>query len=110
MTLLTSSRACALLGMVVALCGCESNGGGSMSGSVSVGYGGYYGGYYPGYPPPGYWYDNDGAVVIRPPENRPERPTTLPAHQPATRPSAGARPMPTMSRPAARPMPRARGR
>ncbi len=50
--------------------GCESTGG-SSGGSVGV-YGSYYGGYYPGYP--GYWYDDDDAIVVRPPEDRPERP------------------------------------
>lgn len=100
--------------LLLPLSGCESNGGGSAS--VGVGfYGSYYSGYYPGY---GYWYDDDDAVVIRPPEDRPDRPTTLPSEPsqlPAERPSASTRPSTTSrtsttSRPASRPMPRSRGR
>jgi len=100
----------ALVLFSLSLAGCESNGGGSAS--VGVGfYGSYYGGYYPGY---GYWYDDNDAVVIRPPEDRPERPTTLPSQLPAERPSASTRPSTTSrasttSRPAPRPMPRSRG-
>jgi hypothetical protein len=67
---------------LAALAGCES---GNYGGSTSVSYGyydGYYpGGYYPGYYPGGCCWDNDVIVVNPPdrPENRPDRPTTLPA-------------------------------
>ncbi|HEY4645214.1 MAG TPA: hypothetical protein VIH25_02935 [Steroidobacteraceae bacterium] len=99
-----------VLGMGLAsVAGCES-----ASYGVGVSYGsGYYPGYYPGYP--GYWYDDNRPIVIAPPENRPERPTTLPASVPSTRPSipssrppASTRPAPTMSRPPPRPMPQRR--
>ena len=73
------------LALLVPVAGCESNGGGSSSVGFYGSYG-YYSGYYPGY---GYWYD-DNDVVIRPPEDRPERPTTLPSQLPAERPSAEA--------------------
>ena len=101
------------IALLLPLAGCESNGGGSTSVGFYGSYG-YYSGYYPGY---GYWYDDDDAVEIRPPEDRPERPTTLPERPeqlPAERPSASTRPSTTssssMSRPASRPMPRSRGR
>jgi hypothetical protein len=108
------STAILAIALLLPLAGCESNGGGSASVGVYGSYG-YYSGYYPGY---GYWYDDDDAVVIRPPEDRPERPTTLPSQLPAERPSASTRPSTTstrsnsssMSRPASRPMPSSRRR
>lgn len=107
--------ACLLLAGALALAGCSSDGG--VSTSTSVSYGGYYGpGWYGGY-----YYDSYPPVVItdpdRPnrPENRPERPTTLPSDgggasvapaRPSTSQRATSRPSP---RPATRPMPRAGG-
>jgi hypothetical protein len=104
-----------LLAAALALAGCSSDGG--VSTSTSVSYGGYYGpGWYGGY-----YYDSYPPVIItdpdRPerPENRPERPTTLPAEvnrpsvapaRPATSTRPTTRPSP---RPATRPMPRAGG-
>jgi hypothetical protein len=93
---------------LASVAGCESA---SYGVGVSYGYGGgYYPGYYPGYP--GYWYDDDRPIVVTPPEDRPERPTTLPAQGvstrpsiPSSRPSASTQPARTMSRPAPRPMP-----
>lgn len=84
---------------VMALGACSSSdydGGGSVSGSVSMYYGaGYYDPWYygPGYPPP---------VIIDSPD-RPDRPSQRP-------PSAQPRPTPLPSRPAPapRPMPRRR--
>ena len=79
-----------ILGMaLVSIAGCESSGSSSSSIGVSYGYGygGYYGSYYGN---PGYWYDDDRPIVVNPPENRPGRPTTLPAQQPSTRPSQQA--------------------
>jgi hypothetical protein len=132
--------ACAALSTVLALAGCASDdyGGGGVSTSVSVGYGGYYGpgwygGYYEPYPP----------VVVVPPGDYPDRPdrpgdgsganrpSTLPADaggastRPSTRtaptassarpstapsrPSSASRPTTRPSpRPAPRPMPRGR--
>jgi hypothetical protein len=95
-----------LVCLLAALPGCESNGGGSAS--VHAGYyGGYYGGYYPGY-----WDDDDVVVVDREDrpdrENSPDRATTLPSERPESRPASNPRPASTMSRPAARPMPRGR--
>jgi len=114
--------ACATLGVLLVLPGCTSDGysGGSVSTSVSYGYGGYYGPYYGG----GY-YDPYPPVVVVPPGERPERPdggnrpTTLPAEVnrpsakpsiPPSRPATSSRPTSRPSpRPASRPMPRAGG-
>jgi len=125
---------------VAALCvvlatGCASDDGYSGYGgsdvSVAVGYGYYGGDYYPYYPP-AYgccWYDNDGHPIEIPPGERPDRPSTLPAHadqlpaerpgqgstRPSTQPSAGmsgSAPRPSTgmsSRPAPRPTPRPMG-
>ena len=60
----------AALVLLAPMAGCESNGGGSASASVGY-YGGYHGGYYGAYP--GYWYDDDDAVV-HPTPGRPARP------------------------------------
>jgi hypothetical protein len=105
--------AASALAMLVGLTACESTNGGG-GGSVGFSYG-YYGGYYAGYP--GYWYDDDDAVIVRPPEDRPdrpggpERPTTLPSDlpdKPSTKPSTTQRSSSSMSRSMSRPMPRAR--
>lgn len=129
----------AALGLAVMMGGCASDSGyGGYGGAdvTVVGYGGYYGdyygGYYPGYYPGGSccWYGDDGRPIeVPPPGNRPDRPTTLPAHpeqlpaqrpsqpttRPAPQPSTGAsrpstRPSTGMSsRPAPRPTPRPMG-
>ena len=87
---------CGILGMaLVSIAGCESSGSSSSSIGVSYGYGygGYYGSYYGN---PGYWYDDDRPIVVNPPENRPGRPTTLPAQQPSTRPAQQPSTQPSM--------------
>jgi hypothetical protein len=103
--------ACASFSLLLALSGCASDGygGGSVSTSVSYGYGGYYGPYYGG----GY-YDPYPPVVIDRPDrpNSGERPTTLPADiggastKPAARPSTAPTRPATSSRPTSRPSPR----
>jgi hypothetical protein len=113
------------IGLVAALAtGCASDdgyggyGGGDVTVGMSYGYysGDYYPYYYPGYPC--CWYDDGGRpIVVPPPGERPDRPTTLPAHpeqlpaerpanRPETRPAPATRPAAPASRPAARPAPR----
>ncbi len=101
-----------LLGLLLALSGCSSSGGGSTS--VGMSYGGYYG---PGYYGPGYYggyYEPYPPVVVVPPGERPERPnggnrpTTLPAEVggPSTRPATAPSRPATSTRPTSRPSPR----
>jgi hypothetical protein len=113
-------RVASALASLVLLSACESTGGGSSGGSVSMYYGvgfndpWYYGPgypYYGPYPPP--------VVVVPPPGNRPggpgeglgPRPVPPIATVPPSRPST--RPQPVSSRPASssmsRPMPRGGG-
>lgn len=111
-----SWRALALLTLALGT-GCASDGGGSVSTSMSVGYGGYYGSGWYG----GYYYDAYPPVVVVPPgerperpEQRPERPTTLPADvggastkpRAQTAPSRPANVQRPTSRPSPRPAPR----
>jgi len=123
--------------LLVSACASDDGYGGygGVDASVAVGYGygyGYYGGgYYPYFPPGGCcWYDNDGRPIEIPPGgDRPDRPSTLPAHadqlpaerpgqgstRPSTQPStgmSGSAPRPSTgmsSRPAPRPTPRPMG-
>lgn len=105
-------RAFAVMITALLASGCASDGGGSVSTSMSVGYGSYYGpGWYGGY------YDPYPPVVVVPPGERPERPEQLP-ERPTTLPAdlGGATPTPraqtapsrpsTVQRPTSRPSPR----
>jgi hypothetical protein len=108
------------LASLVLLAACESTGGGSSGGSVSMYYGvgfndpWYYGPGYPYYGP----YPPPVVVVPPPPGNRPgDRPrpeppiATVPPSRPTTKPAT--RPQPVSTRPASssmsRPMPRGGG-
>jgi hypothetical protein len=86
--------AVSLTGML--LYGCAGNG--SVHGSVYYGVGYGYGRYDP-------WYRND--VIVRPPANRPDRPSR--PDRP-TRPERPVRPTPLPARPIPRPAPRGRVR